>query len=171
MRDVAKFLLAGLFARGLTIKSEDEQRQLELGMRDLLRWAHQGEKSSSGPQFPRGLCPIGVSRRTKGPRPPGWAGAPGTSAPRRVQAQPNRVELYREVFAFKSWKSHHCPSLASKKHNLVVGVGGSSGFTRWTHYLFFLSFRSIPLSKFCLRIQPSWWKSVQLSSASCDFSV
>lgn len=122
-------------------------------------------------KFPRGLCPIGVSRRTKGPRPPGWAGAPGTSAPRRVQAQPNRVELYREVFAFKSWKSHHCPSLASKKHNLVVGVGGSSGFTRWTHYLFFLSFRSIPLSKFCLRIQPSWWKSVQLSSASCDFSV
>lgn len=35
--DVAKPLLAGLLSRGLATETEDEQRELELAMRDLLR--------------------------------------------------------------------------------------------------------------------------------------
>ena len=52
--DVAKPLLAGLLSRGLATETEDEQRELELAMRDLLRWARQCQKSSNGPQIPQG---------------------------------------------------------------------------------------------------------------------
>lgn len=36
VRDVAKPLLAGLLPRGLATETEDEQRELELALRDLL---------------------------------------------------------------------------------------------------------------------------------------
>lgn len=117
VRDVAKPLLAGLLPRGLATETEDEQRELELALRDLLCWAHQCQKSSNGPQIPQGTLSYRslqnkktkVSWVVKGTRDQGV---------RRAQTQPNQTELHREVFAFKSWKGYHYPSPASQKHNL-----------------------------------------------------